>query len=324
MRTPKTRAAWLGIYLSLCLTGTLLAEDEEGARVVIREVACPEIVLGDGENVHWLGLSNRGFLGIEASRLTPELRSHFGVPEDSGVLVGKVIEGSAAASAGLEVGDIVTRVGSHNIASTGDLGRAVRNKEKGDTAEIEYWRDGSRRQAAATLQGDERCAFDIGSALSEVDWSQLEAVGSEISQEVVQEALESVRSAFEGVKWEEHFKELQEIDLEGLEERLERVNERLQDLEKELEQRLEKEMSHLEVERRRVEREIEVAERARMVEERARVAEEARRGAMERRMAERERVAEARALERERAEKARAAEMAEREREAEKNELEKE
>lgn len=322
MRHPKTRSVWSGsfsICLALLLGAPALAGDEAGAdqaedgsRVVIREVTtCPEIAIGSGGSVHWLGLSNRGFLGIEASQLTPELRSHFGVPEDSGILVGKVIEDSAAAAAGLKVGDIITRVGEQSIGSTADLGRAVRNKEKGDSTSIEFWRSGSRRQAEATLQADERCAFDIGSALSEVDWSELEAMGSEISREAVQSALEGVRHAFEGVEWEEHFKELQEIDLEGLEERLHRVNERLQDLEKELEQRLEKEMSQLELERRRVEKELEVAERARRAEERALVERQARREMIEKDMAKREREAAARAMAHDRA-----AQRAEREREA--------
>ena len=35
----------------------------------------------------------RGFLGVGLTELTPELRTHFGVPEESGVMVSKVEPG---------------------------------------------------------------------------------------------------------------------------------------------------------------------------------------------------------------------------------------
>jgi hypothetical protein len=42
----------------------------------------------------------RGRLGVFVLGITPELRKHFGVPEDRGVLVARVESGSPAASAG--------------------------------------------------------------------------------------------------------------------------------------------------------------------------------------------------------------------------------
>src|SRR5262245_15606747 len=46
-----------------------------------------------------------GFLGVQLIGITPELRQHYGVPKDAGVLVGAVEADSPAAKAGIQVGD---------------------------------------------------------------------------------------------------------------------------------------------------------------------------------------------------------------------------
>src|SRR5262249_46809977 len=46
----------------------------------------------------------RGFLGVEAIDLPASLRSHYGAPEDAGILVSAVAEESPAADAGIRVG----------------------------------------------------------------------------------------------------------------------------------------------------------------------------------------------------------------------------
>jgi hypothetical protein len=96
------------------------------------------------------------FLGVQLSELTPELRTHFGVPDDAGVMVGKVVDDSPALRAGLEVGDIVTAVGGEPVASASALSRAIRGHEDGDTVVLEVWRDGRVQKIDATLEERER------------------------------------------------------------------------------------------------------------------------------------------------------------------------
>ena len=220
---------------------------------------CPHVQVLGGGNVKVLTLSPRGFLGVETSSLTPELRRHFGVPEDAGVMLSRVVDDSAARAAGLEVGDIITRVDGDDIASSGQLGRAIRQKEGGEAVEIEFWRDGQVQQTTAILEERDRCAFDIGDymeALHLEDLPQLGAYGFEISREAIESALEGAREAFEGQDWEKHFEALGEIDFERIEERLERAQERLERLEERLEREFGRDFE-------RAERVLERAERNR-------------------------------------------------------------
>lgn len=92
-----------------------------------------------------------GFLGVQLTDLTSELRSHFGVATDEGVMVSKVVDDSAAFRAGLAAGDIITRVDGESMGSAGDLTRAIRSQEEGETVNMEIWRDGSIETIAATL-----------------------------------------------------------------------------------------------------------------------------------------------------------------------------
>ena len=96
------------------------------------------------------------FLGVQLSELTPELRTHFGVPDDAGVMVGKVVEDSPALRAGLEVGDIVTAVDGEPVASAAALARAMRDREDGDTVVLEVWRDSQVQKIDAALEERER------------------------------------------------------------------------------------------------------------------------------------------------------------------------
>lgn len=111
-----------------------------------------------GERGSRLHLRHGGgaFLGVQLSDLTPELRSHFGVPEDAGVMVGKLVDGSPAFRAGLEVGDIVTAVDGEPVASASALAGAIRDHEDGDTVVLEVWRDGRMQKISAALEERER------------------------------------------------------------------------------------------------------------------------------------------------------------------------
>ena len=107
-----------------------------------------------GESGRRLHIRHGGatFLGVQLSDLTPELRTHFGVPDDAGVMVGKVVDDSPAFRAGLEVGDIVSAVDGEPVGSARSLSRAVRGHEDGETVVLEVWRDGQVQKISTTLE----------------------------------------------------------------------------------------------------------------------------------------------------------------------------
>ena len=68
-----------------------------------------------------------------------------------GAQVASVTDGSPAATAGLEAGDVVTGFDGETIASSDDLSAAVLGKQPGDKVEITVQRDGSTKTVTVTL-----------------------------------------------------------------------------------------------------------------------------------------------------------------------------
>jgi len=111
-----------------------------------------KIVVEEDPLVFHLSHSARhGYLGIQLIEMTLELRVHYGAPRDAGVLVGAVEAESPAAKAGLEVGDIITKVDGESIGSTQHLSQAVRAKKAGDTVKIEVSRNRTNKSLTATV-----------------------------------------------------------------------------------------------------------------------------------------------------------------------------
>jgi membrane-associated protease RseP (regulator of RpoE activity) len=92
-----------------------------------------------------------GYIGVRLIEMTPELREHFGVSKDVGVMVGGVEPDSPAANAGVRVGDILTAVDGDPIDSARDLSRAVRRKKAGDKVTLDLLRDRAKRQLNVTV-----------------------------------------------------------------------------------------------------------------------------------------------------------------------------
>jgi S1-C subfamily serine protease len=97
------------------------------------------------------GQVNHSFLGIEPRPLTPEIASQLGISTTEGVLVFDVSEGSAAANAGLEPGDIIVDIDGKQIETVEDLYSVLRTKSPGDEVTIKAMRDGEEVTLNATL-----------------------------------------------------------------------------------------------------------------------------------------------------------------------------
>jgi serine protease Do len=188
-----------------------------------------------------------GFLGVVPTSLTPELRRHFGAPEDAGVMLGEVQPDGAAAAAGLAVGDIIVRVDDETVDSVGRLVRTVRSHEPEESVEIEYFRDGRRQTTTAVLAQGPELALDVGhmidlrglEKLSELkELAKLRDLEIDINQEALEAAAEAVEKALDQIDLDAYLEHIEEIDFEHMEERMQELQERL----RELETRIEKEV----------------------------------------------------------------------------------
>ena len=97
-----------------------------------------------------------GYLGINMVELTPELRTHFGVPEDAGVMISSVEADSPAATAGLLVGDIIVRIDGEATTGNRSVVGMIAPHQEGEVVAIEVFRDGGYNTLNATLEKRER------------------------------------------------------------------------------------------------------------------------------------------------------------------------
>jgi membrane-associated protease RseP (regulator of RpoE activity) len=99
-----------------------------------------------GDDCEGLSLDLRHFgrrplLGVQLVGVTDELREHLGGEEGTGVLVSKVLAGTPAEDAGIEVGDLIVAVDGEPVEDPSDIIDALGDTE-GRTIDVEVIRDG--------------------------------------------------------------------------------------------------------------------------------------------------------------------------------------
>ncbi|HIK18212.1 MAG TPA: trypsin-like peptidase domain-containing protein [Leptolyngbyaceae cyanobacterium M33_DOE_097] len=90
------------------------------------------------------------FLGVQMVDLTPSVRkdineqqdANLKVDQDEGVLIVRVVDGSPAAKAGLEQGDVILKVGGKPVKTAVDVQSQVEASQIGGNLEVEVLRDG--------------------------------------------------------------------------------------------------------------------------------------------------------------------------------------
>ena len=95
----------------------------------------------------------RGGLGISIQELTQELKSNFKAkPEDQGVLINDVGEGSAAEEAGMQRGDIIVAFNGTSITGVGELRNMTASHKVGAKVSITVLRNGEKKDFSVTLK----------------------------------------------------------------------------------------------------------------------------------------------------------------------------
>ena len=95
------------------------------------------------------GAISHATFGIDTAPIPPSAASSSGPPQ--GLFVQTVVPGGPAASAGLQPGDVITKIDGEAATSSVQLETLTLTKKPGDTVAIEHWRAGHTATATVTL-----------------------------------------------------------------------------------------------------------------------------------------------------------------------------
>jgi serine protease Do len=90
-------------------------------------------------------------LGVEVQTMDQSLADSFKLKAPNGALVAKVVPDSAAAQAGIKVGDVILKFDGDPIVDAGQLSARVGVAAPGDKASLDVWRDGKTLTLTATI-----------------------------------------------------------------------------------------------------------------------------------------------------------------------------
>ena len=94
-------------------------------------------------------------LGIEVSELNPSIRREYGVEsQDFGIVVTKVLLDSPANEAGIQTGDLITRVGSRRCRSVKQFDSLVKNTKRRGMLMLHIKRDGNAQYVTLDLKAN--------------------------------------------------------------------------------------------------------------------------------------------------------------------------
>jgi serine protease Do len=120
----------------------------------------------------------RGFLGVRPQEITRELAEAYDLGGTEGVLIAGVEDGTPAAEAGIEAGDVITEFDGTEITSVAQFRRVVAGVAPGEEVSVEVVRDGRTRDLSAVLteRSDTFVAAEEEEDEEETRWFGLEVV----------------------------------------------------------------------------------------------------------------------------------------------------
>ena len=97
------------------------------------------------------GEVNRGFIGIQAQDLNPDLAEAFGVKNQRGAIINSVMPDSPADDAGLKPGDVITSVNKKKVKKAADVRLHIGLLPVGEKVVFEILREGKRKKLTAVI-----------------------------------------------------------------------------------------------------------------------------------------------------------------------------
>ena len=97
------------------------------------------------------GYFSRPYMGINFQPITPDIAARYNLPSQWGVYIMKVSSGSPASTAGLQQGDIITKVGDVTLDETHSYVNTLFTFKPGDQITLTILRDGKEMPVQITL-----------------------------------------------------------------------------------------------------------------------------------------------------------------------------
>ncbi|MCB0396309.1 MAG: Do family serine endopeptidase [Flavobacteriales bacterium] len=101
------------------------------------------------------GTAQRAFIGVSIQDMNAALAEELGEKEISGIYVAAVLEGGAAKDAGIEEGDIITKVGDITVGNVPELQEQIGRLRPGDKIDVTVRRDGRSKSIRMILKNKE-------------------------------------------------------------------------------------------------------------------------------------------------------------------------
>jgi len=122
------------------------------------------------------GKVSRGSLGAQTQDITPNIARMLGLTSNEGAVVTRVLPGSAAERAGLDVGDVITAVNGQALHDSDELTNAIGLLPSNSTVSLTTLRKGTTRKVTAELTPQKIATLDgakLDPRLSGVTFSDL-------------------------------------------------------------------------------------------------------------------------------------------------------
>lgn len=131
---------------------TAIVEDANGIGFSIPINSTKGVLAGVLEN----GKVSRAYLGVNYVTITPDVAKQYNLSVSKGAYVyaqsgDAVASGSPAAKAGLQKGDIITKINDETLGSGASLSSTIGEYRPDDTVKITYVRDGKEQTVTITL-----------------------------------------------------------------------------------------------------------------------------------------------------------------------------
>ena len=110
-----------------------------------------DLAMSAVEQIKKSGKVTRGQLGAVVEPIDSLKAQGLGLPDSRGALVNQIVAGSAAAKAGVQVGDVIRSVNGSPVNSWSDLPPLIGAMAPGSKVNLVVYRDGKPHDLSATL-----------------------------------------------------------------------------------------------------------------------------------------------------------------------------